>query len=77
MMHSKVCCAMLVLPFIGWNAVGSFANSNGLQLFDREVSQITNVVSGGNIIQPYLTIFKISARDDRIKDCLRSGNCKN
>ncbi|MGF1674634.1 MAG: hypothetical protein ACFCUV_13250 [Rivularia sp. (in: cyanobacteria)] len=77
MMHSKVCCAMLALPVIGWNAVGSFTNINGLQLFDQEVSQITDVVSGRNVIQSYLTTFQISARDDRIKDCLRSGNCKN
>lgn len=34
-------------------------------------------LSGVKIVQPYLTPFQISARDDRIKDCLRSGNCKN
>ncbi|MEB3217264.1 MAG: hypothetical protein VKN72_13680 [Nostocales cyanobacterium 94392] len=76
-MHSKICCAMLALPFIGWNAVGSFTNINSLVSFDSDVSQITDVVSSRKIIQPYLTKFKIPARDDRIKDCLRSGNCKN
>jgi K+-transporting ATPase A subunit len=67
---------MLALPVIGWNAIGNFTNSNGLQPFDNE-SKITNVITGVKIVQPYLTPFQISARDDRIKDCLRSGNCKN
>ncbi|MGB6300366.1 MAG: hypothetical protein WBF90_29920 [Rivularia sp. (in: cyanobacteria)] len=72
-MHSTVCCAILALPVIGLNAV------NGLQPFNSEESRITDFVSGG-IVQPYLTYLtpnQLSARDDRIKDCLRSGNCKN
>lgn len=76
-MHSKVCFAILALSTIGWNAFGSFTTSNDLQLFDKEVSRITDVTTGRKIVQPYLTPFKISARDERIKDCLRSGNCKN
>lgn len=76
-MHSKVCYAMLALPVIGWNAFGSFTTSNNLQLQGKEVSRITDVVTNVKIVQPYITRFQISARDDRIKDCLRSGNCKN
>ncbi|MEA5599136.1 hypothetical protein [Rivularia sp. UHCC 0363] len=74
-MNSTVCCALLALPAIGWNTFGSFTNSNSLQLFDNG-SKITDVVTGV-IIRPYLSTFQISARDDQIKDCLRSGNCKN
>ncbi|MEM6753177.1 MAG: hypothetical protein AAF630_09435 [Cyanobacteria bacterium P01_C01_bin.38] len=72
-MHSTICCAILALPIIGLNAV------NGLQPFDGEKSRITDFVSGG-IVRVYLTHFtpdQLSARDDRIKDCLRSGDCKN
>ena len=76
-MHSTVCCAMLALPIIGWNAIGHFTTSNGLQPAEKKVSGITDFVTGVKIVQPYLTPFQISARDDRIKDCLRSGNCKN
>jgi len=68
---------MLALPLIGWNALGSSTNINSLQPFDSEVSQINDFVTSKNIIQAHLITFKISARDDRIKDCLRSGNCKN
>ncbi|MBV6625592.1 MAG: hypothetical protein KI793_22140 [Rivularia sp. (in: Bacteria)] len=78
-MHNTVCCAMLALPMIGLNALGNFANS-GLQRFDSDKSKITDFVSDETIVQqfqPYFTSFQISARDDRIKDCLRSGNCKN
>ncbi|MEM6401068.1 MAG: hypothetical protein AAF757_12675 [Cyanobacteria bacterium P01_D01_bin.116] len=73
-MHSTFCGAMLVLPVIGLNAV------NGLQAFDSKESRITDFVTGAKIVQPYLTNFtpnQLSARDDRIKDCLRSGSCKN
>lgn len=72
-MHSTVCCAILALPVIGLNAV------NGLQPFNSEESRITDFVNGA-IVQPYLTHLtpnQLSARDDQIKDCLRSGNCKN
>ena len=67
-MHSTIFCAVLALPMIGWNAVNL--------RFDNE-SRITDFVTGVKIVQPYLTHQLISARDDRIKDCLRSGNCKN
>ncbi len=67
-MHSTICCAVLALPMIGWNAV------NFLGFYNE--SRITDFVTGAKI-QPYLTHELISARDDRIKDCLRSGNCKN
>lgn len=73
-MHSTFCCAMLVFPIIGLNTV------NGLQAFNSEESRITDFVTGEKFTQSYLTNvtpFKLSARDDRIKDCLRSGNCKN
>ncbi len=76
-MHSTVCWAILALPVIGWNAVGSLSIRNGLQPFNNEVYRNTDVVTGEKIVQSYLTPFQISARDDRIKDCLRSGNCKN
>ena len=75
-MHSTVCCAMLVLPVIGWNGFGNLTTNNSVQL-DNQVSQITVFMTGANVVQQYLTPFQLSARDDRIKDCLRSGNCKN
>jgi hypothetical protein len=71
---------MLALPVIGWNAFGSFTISNDLQSFDSKEPKITDFVTGAIVVQPYLTHlkpFQLSARDDRIKDCLRSGNCKN
>jgi hypothetical protein len=73
-MHSTVFCAILALPVIGLNAV------NGLQSFDSEESRITDFVTPAKVVKPYLTYLtpnQLSARDDRIKDCLRSGNCKN
>lgn len=70
-MHSTVYCAMLALPIFGCNT------ANGLQPFDNEVFRIPDVVTNVKVVQPYLTPFQLSARDDRIKDCLRSGNCKN
>ena len=79
-MHSTVCYLMLALPVIGWNAFGSFAASNGLQSFDSKEPTITDFVRGEIVVRSYsthLTPFQLSARDDRIKDCLRSGNCKN
>ncbi len=79
-MHSTVCYLMLVLPVIGWNAFGSFIANNGLQPFDSKESRVTYFVGVGKVVQPYfthLTPNKLAARDDRIKDCLRSGNCKN
>ena len=76
-MHSTVCYLMLVLPVIGWNAFGSFAASNGLQSFDSEELRTSDFVSGEIVVRSYSTPFQLSARDDRIKDCLRSGNCKN
>ncbi len=79
-MHSTVCYLMLALPIIGWNALGSFTNSNGLQSFDSKELRINDFVSGEIAVLSYskhLTPFQLSARDDRIKDCLRSGNCKN
>jgi len=65
---------MLVLPVIGLNAV------HGLQAFDSKESKVTDFMTGANVVQSYLTHStpnQLSARDDRIKDCLRSGNCKN
>lgn len=76
-MHSTVCYLMLALPVIGWNAFGSFAASNGLQSFDSKELRITDFVSSEIVVRSYSTPFQLSARDDRIKDCLRSGNCKN
>ncbi len=76
-MHSTVCYLMLALPVIGWNAFGSFAASNGLQSFDSKELRITDFVSSEIVVGSYSTPFQLSARDDRIKDCLRSGNCKN
>lgn len=76
-MHSTVCYLMLALPVIGWNAFGSFAASNGLQSFDSKEFRITDFVSSEIVVGSYSTPFQLSARDDRIKDCLRSGNCKN
>lgn len=73
-MHSTICCAILALPVIGLNAV------NGLQPFDSKESRITDFVSGAKVVRSYLTHFtpnQLSARDDRVKDCLRSGDCKN
>ena len=73
-MRSTFYCAMLVFPIIGLNTV------NGLQAFNSKESRVTDFVTGVKVIQPYLTNvtpFQLSARDDRIKDCLRSGNCKN
>ncbi len=80
-MHSTGCYLMLALPIIGWNAFGSLTTtSNDLQFLDSKEAIITDFVTVGKVVQPYLTDLtpnQLSARDDRIKDCLRSGNCKN
>ncbi|MEL6458708.1 MAG: hypothetical protein AAFY21_12250 [Cyanobacteria bacterium J06641_2] len=73
-MRSTFYCAMLVFPVIGLNTV------NGLQAFNSEESRVGDFVTGVKVVRPSLTnvaSFQLSARDDRIKDCLRSGNCKN
>ena len=76
-MHSTVCCAILALPIIGWNAINILTIDNSLQPSKNKVSRITDLVSGTKILRSHFIPFEISARDDRIKDCLRSGNCKN
>ena len=73
-MHSTVCCAILGLPIMGLNAV------YGIQPFDSKNPNARDFVTGTSVVRPeltHLTPFQLSARDDRIKDCLRSGNCKN
>ncbi|AFZ00179.1 hypothetical protein Cal6303_1116 [Calothrix sp. PCC 6303] len=76
-MHRIFYLVTLILPAIILS-IGS-SNFNQVNLFinsfidPNSAESLKNQVQSPTYLNPYLT----AARDDRMEDCLRSGNCKD
>jgi hypothetical protein len=76
-MHRIFYLVMLFLPAIALNIGNSYFS--GIHLFLNSSVDFNSSESlkkqGQNLI--YLNPYLTAARDDRVEDCLRSGNCKD
>jgi hypothetical protein len=68
---------MLVLPAIFFNIGNNYFSSKNLLLNSSMTSNPTENIKKQEYSLIYLNSYLTAARDDRIEDCLRSGNCKD
>jgi hypothetical protein len=76
-MHRIFYLVMLVLPAIILNIGSTHFSSIYLFLNSSLVPNSTQSIKNQARSPIYLNSYLTAARDDRIEDCLRTGNCKD
>lgn len=74
-MSRIACLGMMILPVFLWHVGERFAVLTS-SVLNQGASKTANVfIPGNHNLQS--TSYLVAARDERIQDCLRLGNCKD